>query len=145
MHRFWYTVVIISIFSIFQTTGGGYHANTHLKCFLTMVIILLIALILTYLPIYPFILEILSIASIILLLLIPLTLHPNKAYLESRSPQLRRKSRIITLLTTGISAILVYLIHLPIHPFALALIMAAISRLYAAWIRKCRTNTLIKQ
>ena len=136
MHRFWYAVIIISIFSIFQTTGGGYHANTHLKCFLTMVIILLASLVLTYIPEYSYIPEISSIISVILLLLVPLTLHPNKAYLASETPRLRRTSRITTLLISAISFILVYLVGLPIVPFALAFTMSAISRLYATWERR---------
>ena len=136
LHRFWYAVIIISIFSAFQTNGGGYHANTHLKCFLTMVIILLIALGISYLPLSPYIAETASIISVILLFVFPLTLHLNKAYLASQAPQLRRKSRLVTLLITGISAVLVYVVHLPIVPFALAFTMSAISRLYATWERR---------
>jgi len=135
-HRIEYTVIILSVFSLFQTTGGGYHANSHLKCFLTMVIILLAALGLSYLPFYPYVPEISSAVSILLLILFPLTLHPNKAYLAPQIPQLRRKSRLVTLLITVISAILVYVVHLPIIPFALAFTMSAISRLYATWERR---------
>ena len=136
LHHFWYAAIILVIFSLLQTNGGGYHANTHLKCFLTMVIILLIALGISYLPLFPYVAETASIVSIILLLVFPLTLHFNKAYLASQAPQLRRQSRLVTVLITGISAVLVYVVHLPIIPFALALTMSAISRLYATWERR---------
>ncbi len=41
---FFSTVIIIVIFYINQTVGGGYHAKTHIRCFITMVIGITISL-----------------------------------------------------------------------------------------------------
>lgn len=35
------TLIIISLFYVNQTLGGGFHASTHLNCFITMVLGLL--------------------------------------------------------------------------------------------------------
>ena len=127
---------ILTIFSLSQTHGGGYHANSHLKCFLTMTVSLVLALGISYLPInFAFAAVVFGI-SVILLLTIPLTLHPNKAYLEVKAPDMRRKSRIITLVVAGCALIGICVLKISIIPFALAFTMAAVSRIYAAWERR---------
>lgn len=46
------TIIIITIFYLCQTNGGGFHATTHLRCFLTMTLGLLIGLMFVRLPIF---------------------------------------------------------------------------------------------
>ena len=70
LRQFTAALIIVLGFYTFQSAGGGYHANTHLKCLLTM---------------------------IVGLLLFPLVLHPNKAYLETERKRLTIRSVIVTL------------------------------------------------
>lgn len=88
-------IIIIFIYYINQTIGGGFHASTHLRCFLTMAVGLIVALLMCdFHPGYPFIFLMIMIAGIILFLF-PLILHRNKAYLSSQKARLQKKSRIV--------------------------------------------------
>ena len=136
MKRLEYTILILTIFSLSQTHGGGYHANSHLKCFLTMVISLVLALGISYIPIEFKLAAAAFVISIILLLAVPLTLHPNKAYLEIKASNMKRKSRLVTLITAGCALLGICVLKISIIPFALAFTMAAVSRIYAAWERR---------
>ena len=77
LRQFTAAVVLVFGFYTFQTTGGGYHADTHLKCLLTMFIGLLAGLSFVYLKDHQILLWILLSIGALLLLLFPLALHPN--------------------------------------------------------------------
>lgn len=88
-------IIIIFIYYVNQTIGGGFHASTHLRCFLTMAVGLIVALFMfDFHPSYPLIYLMIMIAGIILFLF-PLILHRNKAYLSSKKARLQKKSRIV--------------------------------------------------
>ncbi len=129
-----HTVICIALFYINQSVGGGYHASTHGKCFMTMAIGLLIYLI-TFMIEIPVELYIVG-GGISLLFLIqtPLVLHKNKQYLLKHEQQLKFKSRLFIV----IQAIAFVLLNLwcenadIIHAYGLGLSVCAISRAFAS-------------
>lgn len=79
------TVLIVSVFYTLQTAGGGYHADSHIKCLMTMISGLAVSLAL--LPGISC-----SGAKCILLLYLwsrPLSLHKNKEHLRYAKKQAR--------------------------------------------------------
>ena len=87
------TIFIISFFYILQTVGGGFHANSHTRCLLTMVICLILALyMIQKISVLNYEL-IVSGISFWILLKFPLVIHDNKRYLYSREKSLIFKSK----------------------------------------------------
>lgn len=97
-------VVIITVFYLCQTNGGGYHASTHIGCFATMVCGMLAGFTMLHLPERQFYLPAIGIVSMFILLMVPLCLHANKCYLRTDSQQLKRRSQLTTI---GIVAVVV--------------------------------------
>ena len=97
LKQFWNAAIIVLGFYTFQSFGGGYHADSHLKCFLTMTCGLLIGLSFVFLQEQLVILLIITGISTIVLLMIPLTIHPNKSFLEPKRKPLTIRSIIMTL------------------------------------------------
>lgn len=126
--KFWESVVMVAVFYTFQCTGGGYHANTHWKCLLTMVVGLIVGLVMCCLSIFPIILWIVTGIGTILLFVFPLALHPNKAYLEDRRKSLSIRSVIITLCILAIAITVSLLLPWLLCAFAMSFLFAAISR-----------------
>ena len=91
------TVIIVSIFYICQSTGGGFHASSHMRCFLTMAAGLLVGLLLIRVPDFQRALPYMCFLSTIVLLLFPLRLHPHKKYLKSNEKVLCKRSYFATL------------------------------------------------
>ena len=123
------TTLLIFVYYINQSFGGGFHASSHLMCFLTMVLgelLFLISFLLTYsLLAYIGI----SVISLLFMWLHPLVLHPNKSYLKKKAPQLIKRSRQILLLETTLLVAFI-LLNIPdiIQTGSLALLFSAISR-----------------
>lgn len=96
MHATLESAIIIVIFYLCQSSGGGYHASSHLSCFFTMVAGLLGCLLIPFFPSARQVLPFLCAASFLVLLAIPLRLHPNKKYLEARKRSLCMRSILVT-------------------------------------------------
>ena len=126
--KFWDAVVMVAVFYAFQCTGGGYHANTHWKCLLTMVVGLILGLIMCCLGITPVVLWIIMGIGTILLLALPLVLHPRKAYLENRRKSLSIRSVIVTFCILAIAITVSMLLPWLLCAFAMSFLFAAISR-----------------
>ena len=77
--------VLIAIFYTCQSSGGGYHASTHLRCFPTMCAGLLAGLGFSLLPCPLWALAVLAVL---------LTLHPNKLYLLENKKALILRSAL---------------------------------------------------
>lgn len=124
--------IIIILFYICQSSGGGYHANTHLKCFATMSIGLVLGLILCRYNAILASLEFLFGVSVSLLIFFPLTLHHNKSHLKYTAKTLKKKSIITTIILTAliIGAKFVWGSNAFI-PSSIGLTLAATSRTYA--------------
>lgn len=92
--RLWETTVLVTIFYINQSTGEGFHASTHMRCFITMTIGLLIFVALLLLPLNSMVIGCIGLCSCVILDCFPLVLHKNKRHLISKSGTLIRRSRI---------------------------------------------------
>ena len=91
------TALCVGIFYMNQSFGGGYHADTHLRCFVTMASGLLVFILSLSLPLPPITHIISGYLSLVLLYAVPLVLHKNKAYLARHKQQLIKRSRLVTL------------------------------------------------
>ncbi len=89
------TILLISIYYTNQTFGGGYHATTHIRCFLVMSMGLIISLSVLEAPWNHEILCGICTISYLYLWRRPLQLHPNKRYLQGQKSRLIRRSRLI--------------------------------------------------
>ena len=74
-------IIIILIYYVNQTLGGGFHASTHLRCFFTMAILLLAGLLALELHPSRTLLKAIVLIAGIVLFIFPLILHQNKSYL----------------------------------------------------------------
>ena len=135
------TILIIAVFYTNQTIGGGFHASTHMRCFIVMSFGLVIALaLLNCQPSYIGIGAIAAGAGT-LLLAFPLKLHRNKAYLASKSAEQRRRSRVVVCIELFVFVALGYLGTANIlYAYALGMAVSAVSRLIVI-LPKLRKNT----
>lgn len=130
----WEAVICVSIFYLNQSFGGGYHADTHLRCFMTMAAGLAIFSLSYYLPPMQGIDIFAGYLSLTALYVMPLVLHKNKAYLSRHKEKLIRRSRKITLLQiASYSLILIHSVSRIIHAYSAALTLCMISRLTAVY------------
>lgn len=75
------SLIIIAVYFLNQTIGGGFHASSHLSCFLTMAVGLAFGLDICTIG-WPMCFTIgVNALSILMLFSHPLVLHPNKQYL----------------------------------------------------------------
>ena len=98
--------IIIAVFYVDQTLGGGYHTSTHLRCFMTMAAGLCAGLGLSLIPMSPAGFWLTGMLCCGILYMIPLTLHPNKAYLKDKKMILITRSRILTITEASLCTIL---------------------------------------
>lgn len=123
------TTLLIFVYYINQSFGGGFHASSHLMCFLTMVLGELLFFVSFLLP-YSLLACIgISVISLLFMWTHPLVLHPNKSYLKKKAPQLIKRSRQILLLETTLLVAFI-LLNIPdiIQTGSLALLLSTISR-----------------
>lgn len=123
------TTLLIFLYYINQSFGGGFHASSHLMCFLTMVLGELLFFVSFLLP-YSLLACIgISVISLLFMWTHPLVLHPNKSYLKKKAPQLIKRSRQILLLETTLLVAFI-LLNIPdiIQTGSLALLLSTISR-----------------
>ena len=130
-HQLANTIVLVFVFYSCQSSGGGYHASTHLRCFLTMCTGLLFGLAFQYIPFPDWLFLAIGASSILLLLIFPLTLHPNKSYLKADSNRLIRRSMLTTVFITCLCSVLLTLNWIPASIVSSASLLSAASRLYA--------------
>lgn len=124
------TSVLIVIFYLNQTMGGGYHANTHFRCFLTMVIGVLVYISTFSLQIPLWGNCVIGFGALTLLLVIPLVLHKNKQYLLVRQAKLKLCSRLV-LVAEMLGFIIILLLNNEIlqQACAISFLLCAISRI----------------
>lgn len=131
------TIICISIFYINQSNGGGYHASTHFRCFITMTIGLLFysSFFCFHLPII--LIEIMGFASLCGLLCMPIVLHENKKYLLSQKTKLTKcaKSLILVQMVLYIGVIF-WSSHSFIQAFSFSFVICLISRTAAFMLQR---------
>ena len=123
------TALLIFLYYTNQSSGGGFHASSHLMCFLTMVLGELLFLVSFLLP-YSLLACIgISVISLLFMWLHPLVLHPNKRYLKKKAPQLIKRSHQILLIETVLLVTFI-LLNIPdiIQTGSLAFLLSAVSR-----------------
>lgn len=127
------SVAIVGVYYTNQTIGGGFHAKSHMRCFLVMVLCLTIALLISSLNIAKPVLVFLCLFSAITLIKHPLVLHENKRYLLAHQHKLIVKS-IISIVILSVVAILTVLSQWRYaSSLTIGLGWAAISRTIAYW------------
>lgn len=133
----WETMMIIATFYTNQSLGGGFHATTHWRCFLTMTVGLGCSLCVLRLS-FPVALSFaLGCALLLLMLRHPLVLHPNKAYLEKKRGSLvKRSQRALVIQLAILLCLTVAGCAKLCQTFAIALFCSAISRSVVALKRK---------
>lgn len=133
--------LILFIFSTCQIHGGGYHANTHLQCFFTMIFGSFICLMSFSLHFSRITLLAIALLCFLLLLLVPLSLHPNKSFLSVEKKRLVHQSRIKTcelVLLFGI--VLLFDRHCFTYAYVIALVCSTISRIIPKLCMKTATE-----
>ncbi len=122
------TILLVAVLYTNQTIGGGYHADTHLRCFLNMAASLCVGLLLVRVPLDSIFFCLLGLFCCGILYLIPLTLHPNKAHLKGKKMILIRWSRILTVVEAALCTVLYILRSGQLNAFVVGLLLCAISR-----------------
>lgn len=85
--------ILLVLFCRSQSIGGGFHASTHLRCFVCVILGVLFYLFLINLK-FPLITVFsLGCISIVFLFHYPLVFHSNKSYLSSKYPFLIQQSK----------------------------------------------------
>lgn len=132
------TILCIALFYTNQTFGGGYHANSHIGCFMTMAVGLLFYLLLLALQPQAEICYVLAIFSFGILMIKSLVLHKNKRYLENKRKELAKRSRLIILIEMAFFILLLFVRDVQLlASCSLSLFMCATSRI-AGWILEKR-------
>ena len=129
LQQFWAAVIIVSLFYTFQSTGGGYHAKSHLACLLTMILGLLAGLGFVFFRKWTFVLWVFFGIGSVLLFSFPLVLHPNKSFLNAKRGPLTIRSEITTLfLMSCVIALNIYW-NRYLHSFSAAFLLSGLSRI----------------
>ena len=127
------SLIIIAVYFLNQTIGGGFHASTNLSCFLTMAVGLAFGLCICTIG-WPmcFIIGV-NALSILMLFSHPLVLHPNKQYLLRKTKSYKNHSRCF-ILTESIASIFIFISFPQISiSFTTGLFFSAISRLFGKY------------
>ena len=121
------SIIIILLFYFNQSTGGGFHAKTHFKCFFLMFTGLSFALFLIELPRVFF--SCVGLLSIAYLFSTPLVISPNRTHLEEKKEHLTKKA-IGALKIEALIYIILLIVYLPtaFEAFSLGLFLSAVSR-----------------
>lgn len=123
--------IIIGVFSIIQTVGGGKHAKTRIACMFIMTVIICAGLFIcrTNTPTVVYMLS--SSIAMVYLLYRPLILHPNKEFLGTKMNTLIIRSRTITSFLFIILIIILRLLPQYVSAYSMGLSFSALSRLVA--------------
>ena len=125
------SLIIIAVCYTNQTIGGGHHANSHLKCFLTMVVSLTLGIVLSGLNMPASIMSSMGAIGCACLFLIPVVLHPKRFYLKGKLPYFTKRSRIVTIIESIILVVLI-LFHSSFYKvYVIGMLLSAISRVVA--------------
>lgn len=138
------SAVIVAIFYLCQSNGGGFHASTHLTCFLTMTAGLLAGLAMMNSPsIWPA-LPSLCVVSLAILLAMPVRLHPHKQYLEEDRPTLCARSYLVTSGVAALNAALGLAVGGSLFRAAVvATFLSAVSRMCAVKNKGCADDNAL--
>lgn len=122
-------IMIIAIYYVNQTFGGGYHASSYLQCFILMAISLIVGLLLCQIEFNSYFLNSINLISLTVLFLNPCVLHPKKSYLYKGRKHFIVRSRCISCLEIVFAILLSLSWKERLCPYAIGILFSAISRL----------------
>ena len=108
--RFRESTILLATFIPIQAYGGGYHAKTHLRCFLTMYIGWWMAIFIALPILNPTVATIASIFALVVIFVLAPVPHINVRMSVQHRTKLRNRVRICALLFVLISLILIHFI-----------------------------------
>lgn len=123
--------IIIMVYYINQTVGGGKHAKTHFQCFVLMGAFLCLGIAICYIRLSMAAYVILAFMASGYLSFVPLVLHENKKHLVNRSIEFIKRSRMCVLLCCILEVLILIIYNEILDAFSLGLVLSALSR-YAA-------------
>ncbi len=124
-----FSIMIIAIYYVNQTFGGGYHADSHLHCFILMAISLSAGLLLCRVEFNTYFLISVTLVSFLVLLLNPCILHPKKSYLHKARVRFTARSKCISCLEMIMVIVLSIFWQELLCPCTIGMLFSAISRL----------------
>lgn len=135
-------VICIVIFYLNQSIGGGYHANTHMRCFIVMLSGLLVGLAVTWYISNIRLLSVFCGLGLLVLFAFPLVLHPQLQFLAGKEWQLKKRSNICTCVQAVLFIVANFVMIPQITvPYFIAIILSAISRIAGRYVYKHRKIT----
>ncbi|MDE6834643.1 MAG: accessory gene regulator B family protein [Ruminococcus sp.] len=132
-------IVFVTVFMGLRRFVGGYHANSHLSCMFTLVIVMLvfsygICNISEYTHIYSIAFVALALPIIFCFAPVP---HPNKPMSKEKGINLRRKSSILAVtLTTAVVVLLVFQYHKLSLYVSSGILLSAIAALLGRFLNR---------
>lgn len=140
------TGLCIGLFYLNQTMGGGYHASTHLRCFLVMTVGILMYLSTFFWQIPHSGCVLLGVFSLNILFFLPLVLHKNKRYLLVRERILSRRSRVVVIIQLFVFVLVsIFDTHHFTQALAIIFMLCATSRCTAEYIHRHEIEAYFKQ
>lgn len=131
------TCIIIAVYYLNQTVGGGFHATTHTKCLMTMLGGLATGIVILKYCCWSVVKTVaLTSAAFFLMWFVPLVLHKNKRFLETQKQTLIRKSRMCLFSEIILFLIMVANQYELSKAFAVGVSLAAVSRVVGKIINK---------
>lgn len=125
------TAVLVFTCYLNQTIGGGFHATSHLKCFLSMLSFLILGIFLITLNLSSPLLYAIALSAMAIMLHLPVVLHPNKSYLHKLIPKYAARSKRIIIFEFVLLLLLTTCNHEIFASFSIALGYSALSRIAA--------------
>lgn len=136
--RFFEAVILVAIYYLNQTMGGGYHATTHLRCFLTMAVGMLVYIATFSLFIPTWFHAILGFGALSVLFALPLVLHKHKQHLIVQEARLKLRSRLVLAVEIVVFGLILLLNNdFFVHTLAVSLMLSGISRYAGYLLQKC--------
>lgn len=131
------SMILILIFCLNQSYGGGFHADSHLKCLSTSLIGQCVFFVLLRLKTSVSHSTAITLLSLSILYSFPLVLHKNKIYLERTKDTLISKSRRLVVVE-GLTYLVFVLLSFSSlsRCISLALLLSSLSRVCAIYINK---------
>lgn len=129
--------IIIAVYYLNQTYGGGLHVSSHMRCFLLMSVFLALGLAVLRMNVPFQFFAVLGALSLVFLFAMPIVLHPNKSYLEPQRQSMKRRYGIIVIFEGAVFAlILIFGINGLTQAMAMGIIFSALSKGAAGLWRK---------
>lgn len=135
-------VIIIITCYFNQTIGGGYHARTHARCFISMSLFLIVGVAFCKLCVPKALLCAMGIVSTTVLFMQPVVLHPNRFFLKRKLPYFIKRSKYATLIELFLIVACVISEVRFFNAFIIALVFSALSRTAAKYSKHCNVDYL---